>query len=171
MNYDSCLTAKASDQTGEVVACERHTARRRAVSRTGNVNEDGAAAPRYARSQIVVDFNDKIVEIVIATQPVAWFIGRPMKWPVIAAVGGVLAPSVVEADRTHGQECPRPSQTIGSPPQPNRMKAAGRGAAIALALAGLDPTAAQRNPQRPLGSGYQPPPGAAARAGAEVNDT
>ncbi len=141
------------------------------MSRTGNVNEDGAAAPRYARSRIVVDFNDKIVEIVVATQPVAWFIGRPMKRPVIAAVGRVLAPSVVEADRAHGQECPRPSQTIGPPPQPDRMKSAGRSAAVALALVGLDPAAAERYPQRPLGSGYQPTLGAAARAGAEVDDT
>jgi hypothetical protein len=171
MNYDSCLAGQAPDQSQQVIASKRDTTRRWTQPRTGNVNEDGAAAPRRARPRIVVDFDDKIIEFVIAAKPIAWFTGRPVKWPVIAAVGWVLAPSVVEADRTHRQECSRPSQTIGPPPQPDWTKPPGGRAAVAFALIGLDSGATERHPHWPPGAGYQPTLGATARAGAEVEET
>ena len=93
----------------------------------------------------MVDFDDQVVESVVATEPVAWFIGRPTKGPVVAAVVRILAPGVGRADPAHRQRSVRPRQAIGPPPQPDRMKPAARGAAVALALVGLDSGAAERD--------------------------
>ena len=109
------------------------------------MDENGAAAAGHARPGIVVDFDDYVVEAVAAAEPVAWFIGRAPEAVVIAPVVRVLAPGIVRADAADRQQCPRPRQAIGAPPQPHWQKSAARGAAVAFALIGLDAGAAERH--------------------------
>ena len=59
-----------------------------AKSWPGHVDEYGAAAAGDARPGVVVDFDDQIVEVVGAAEPVAWFIGRAPERSVVAPVGG-----------------------------------------------------------------------------------
>lgn len=124
--------------------------------RPGDMNENRAAAPRYARPHIVVDFDNEIIKAVAAAEPVAWSIGRAPKRSIVAPVGGVLAPRIVDADGLDGKQAARPWQAIGPPPDPNGVKAAGWGAAIAFPLVDFDPAPPQRDPQWPAGSGDQP---------------
>lgn len=62
------------------------------------MDEHGTAAAGHARPGVVVDFDDHVVEAVATLEPVAWFIGRAPEVPVIAAVGGILAPGIARAD-------------------------------------------------------------------------
>jgi hypothetical protein len=111
------------------------------------MDEYGAAAPGNARPRVVVELDNQIIEPVVAAQPIAWFIGRPAKGPVITAIRRVFAPSVGGPDSPNRQRCPRLRQAVGPPPQAHRMKPAGRGAAVAFALVGQDAAAAERNRQ------------------------
>jgi len=62
------------------------------------MDEHGAAAAGDPRTAIVVNLDNKIVQPVVALQPVTWFIGRAAERPVIATIGRILAPGVVGAD-------------------------------------------------------------------------
>ncbi len=46
----------------------------------------------------MVDFDNEVIEIVGAAEPVTRFIGRPPKGPIVAPIVGILAPGVVWAD-------------------------------------------------------------------------
>src|SRR3954471_23746886 len=104
-----------------------------------------AAAPGNARGGIMVDLDNKIIEMVVACQPVAAVIAVEPHGLVVMPVGRVLAPRVIRANRAHGQKSPRPAMTVGAPPQPPREERAPRGAAVALAFVGLDAAPPQRH--------------------------
>ena len=135
------------------------------------MDENGATAPRYAGAYIVVDFDHEVIEAVIPTQPVAWFIGRPPEGPVVAAIGWIFTPGVVKADGPDRKERPRPRQAIGAPPEPDGVKSASRGTPVAFAFVGFDPAPAQRNPQWLPGPGAQPSLRAAAWPGLQPDET
>src|SRR5579872_4455702 len=102
------------------------------------MDEYGTTAPGDPRPDVVVDFDEKIVEPVTSPKPVAWFIGRPDHRAVVVAVTRVFAPGqalVNEPCRQHGG---RAAHSIRSPPQSQRAKPAARRPAIALTLIGLD---------------------------------
>ncbi len=147
---------------------QRNAACRRGEVWPGDVDEDGAAASGHPRPRVVVDLDDQVIEAVVAAEPVAWFIGRPPEGLVVAPVVWNLAPGVVRADVAHWQQCPRPRQAVGAPPQPHRAKMATRGAAIAFALIGLDAGAAECNGRRQR-PGEQPALRFAARPGADAD--
>jgi hypothetical protein len=67
------------------------------------MDEDGAAAAGNARPGVMVDFDDEIVQGIVAAEPVARFLGRAREGPVIAAVGRVLAPGVAGTDAANRQ--------------------------------------------------------------------
>jgi hypothetical protein len=119
------------------------------------VQEYGAAPAGDPWPGIVVDFDDQVVERVVATEPVAWFSGRPAEGPIVTAVMRVFAPSVGWTDPAPGKPGLQVRQPIGTPPQPDRMKPAVRGAAIAFALIGLDAAPAERD-RDDQGSGKKP---------------
>src|SRR5882757_11204040 len=108
-----------------------------------------AAAPGNARCGIMVDLDNKIIEMVVACQPVAAVIAAEPHRLVVVSVGRVLAPGVIWANRAHSQKSPRPTMTVGAPPQPPRIERAPRGAAVALALVGLDAVTPQRDRHGP----------------------
>ena len=100
------------------------------------MDEHGAAPAGDAGPRVVVDFDEEVVEVVVAPEPVAWFIGRAPERPVVAPVGRVLAPGVAgrcgapaaasaagnwRSARHHsrsGRKRPR-----GVPPSPSRLSA------------------------------------------------
>ena len=62
------------------------------------MNEHRAAPASNSRSRIVVDLDNEVVKRIVAAQPVAWFIGRPAEWLVIAPILRILAPGIGWAD-------------------------------------------------------------------------
>lgn len=152
----------------EVARPQRDAARGRRETRPRHMDENSAAAAGHARPGVVVDFDDHVVEVIVSAKPVAWFIGRPPEGLVVAPVVRVLAPGIVRPDAAHGQQCPRPRQAIGAPPQPQWAKSAARGAAIAFALIGSDAGAAERNGRRKR-AGQQPTLRFPARPGADAD--
>ncbi len=112
------------------------------------MDEDGAAAAGNPGPRVMVDFDNEVVESVVAVQAVAWFIGRPRESAVIAAVSRVLAPGVAGPDAADRQRGLRPWQTVGPPPQSHRIESARRRAAVAFALIGPDAAPAERHRHR-----------------------
>jgi len=136
------------------------------------MDENGAAEPGNARPGVVVEFDDEIVEVVAAVEPIAWFIGRPAERTVITAILGGFAPGIVRADPARREQGARAWQAIGPPPQTDGMKTPGGRGAVALTLGCLDPGTAERHPQRleGLGAGEQPTLRAPARPGADADE-
>lgn len=155
----------------QIAPAKRHTSRGRCKALAGDMNEHGAAAPGYPRPGIVVDLDNQIVEAVISSKPVAWFIGRPAERVVIAAILRIFTPGVVRSNAADGQKRRRSWQPIGPPPQPDRAKSASGCAAVPLPFIGFDGASAQRNPQRPRRAGHQPALPTAARTGTYMNET
>ncbi len=157
------------EQFQQVVPPQRDTARSRRKAFPGDMDEHGAAASGHPRTPVVIDFDDEIVEAVVPQKPIAWVIGRPPERMVIAPVRGVLAPGVVEPDPPYREQSSRARQAIGSPPQPDRAKPAGRCPAVTFALRRLDPGAAERNSGCNL-AGEQRPLRASARPSVDVDE-
>jgi hypothetical protein len=42
----------------------------------------------------MVDLDNKVIKPVVAPKPVAWFIGRPPEWLIIAPILRILGPGV-----------------------------------------------------------------------------
>ena len=127
------------------------------------MQEYRAAAAGNARGAVVIDFDDEIIEVVVALQPVA-AAGRlaPYRLVVMAACG-IFAPGIFRPDRANGQECPRPRMAVGPPPQSAWPERAFWGAAVALVLVGPNSAAPQRDGDR-LSARNQPAPARIARA-------
>jgi hypothetical protein len=116
------------------------------------MQEHRAATPRYARSGIVIDLDNEVIEAVFAPEPVATAAALQPDRPVVMPVVRVFAPGVLRADGADRQEGPRPLVTVAPPPEPQGVKDAPGRAAIALALVGPDAAPAERD-------GYRPPAG------------
>jgi hypothetical protein len=114
------------------------------------VQEHGAATSRDPRPGIVVYLDQDVVQPVVPPQPVAWFIGRPSEWPVVAAVAGILAPGGVGADPSNRQDSSGPPAAVGPPPDTERAEPAGRGASVPFPLIGSNAGAADRDRDRAM---------------------
>ena len=121
------------------------------------MQEYGAAAPGNARAGVVVDFDNEIVEVIVALQAVAGLACRTPHRLVVVTVGRIFAPGIVSADRPARQMGPGADMAVGPPPQSLRTKDAARGAAIALALVGHDAATAERDGDGPT-VGREPTP-------------
>ena len=108
------------------------------------MHENRAAASGDTRPRVVIDLDDEIVEMILAPEPVAGFIGPALERTIIAPVGGILAPGVVRSNRPDRQLRPRPRGAIGAPPEPPQLEQAARRATVAFALVGLNPSAPER---------------------------
>src|SRR5437588_9056182 len=71
----------------------------RGEPRPGHMDEHRAAAPGHARPGVVINFDNKIIELIIAPEPVAGASGRDFDMPVVAPISRVLAPGVAGTDR------------------------------------------------------------------------
>lgn len=120
------------------------------------MDKNGAAPAGDAGPRVVVDFDNEIIEVVGAAEPISWFSGRAPKRPIVVPVARVLAPSVQRSDSVCRQPCRGPQPAVRAPPQSDRPKAAARRTPVAFAFVGSDAGAAEgdRHGQWP---GEQPP--------------
>src|ERR1700736_6241052 len=130
------------------------------------MQEYRAAAADDARRAVVIDLDNKIVEVVVAREPIAAAISVEPHRLVVMAAPWVFAPGVLRADGANRQECPRPRVSVGAPPQLPGPERAFWGPAVALALVGPDSAAPERDRYRSPARG-QPAP--AWSAGGGVN--
>ena len=69
------------------------------------MDEHGAATAGYPGPGVVVDLDDEVVEVVVAPEAIAWFIGRAAERPIVAPICRVLAPGIGAPDRSTGSKC------------------------------------------------------------------
>src|SRR5882757_2290850 len=98
------------------------------------MQEYRAAAVGDARRTVVIDLDNKIVEIVVAFEPVAAAISVAPHRLVVVAAAGIFAPGVLRSNGANRQKCPRPRVAVGAPPQLPGPERAFWGPAVALAL-------------------------------------
>src|SRR5947209_13965429 len=139
------MRADAPEQATEAARSECDAAGSRPKSGAREVKKNRAAATRDPRPRVVVEFDEEIVEVIVAPQTVARRIGREPDRPVIPAVVRIFAPGVRDADAAQRQTRARAGCTVGAPPEPDEPKRALRSRAVALALVGA-------NAGRPQGS-------------------
>jgi hypothetical protein len=164
VNDDPCFATEFPGKHPQCPRLQRHAARGRGETRSGHMDKDRAAPTSHPRPGVVVDLDNDVVEPVLAPQPVAWFNGRPPERAIVPPVSRIFAPGVGRADPAGRQRGPRQGKPVRPPPQSRGPERTARGAAIALALIGLDTAAAERDwhapragakkaPRWPAGSG------------------
>src|SRR5258707_7061895 len=84
------------------------------------MQEDRAAAARYTRNRVVIDLDDKIIEMILTHQPVAALTVREPDWLIVVAVPRVFAPRIRGPGGANMQECARPKVPVFRPPQSPR---------------------------------------------------
>lgn len=112
------------------------------------MNEDRAAAAGHARPRVVIQFDEQIVEMVVAPKSVAGFRMCARERPVVTTVGGLLAPGVVPPNGANRQSRFGARQAIGPPPYPRQTKAAARRRSIAFTFVGADASTPERHRHR-----------------------
>jgi hypothetical protein len=140
-NVDPGSRRQPLHQAQQVGAAERHATRGWPKAVAGNMDENGAAAPRDPRSVVVVDLNDQVVETIVPHEPVSGFSRR--------------AP-----DREAG---PGPGQAVGPPPKSLEAESAEGSPAVPLEFVGDNARTAQSDrksgissPQNASGLGSRP---------------
>src|SRR4051812_49021835 len=114
------------------------------------------------RAPIVIDFDNQIIEMVLADKAVPGIAGRQFDALVIAPVGRVLAPGVVRRNPPHGEPCRGLWPPFGVPPDADEAETPTRRRAVAFPLVCQNTAAAERD-RKNLRSGNEQP--AAARGG------
>src|SRR5262245_58512720 len=130
------LRAHARQQARQCVFFQSHAAGGGRETLACQMHEDRTASPGDARARVVVDFDDQVVEVIAAPEPVAGLVRAAPEWPVIAAVAGVLAPGIVLPDGPDRQSGVWPRRAVGPPPQPAQSEQPARRPTVALALVG-----------------------------------
>src|SRR5215470_18107235 len=113
------------------------------------MDEDRAPPASHPWPGVVIDFDNDVVEAVLAPEPIAWFSGRPAEWTIVSPILRIFAPGVGWADPTGGQRGPGQGEPVRPPPYSQRPERAARRAAVALALVGLDAAAPERDRHAP----------------------
>lgn len=158
-DHDPAARTEAREHPAQGWQVECDASRGGGETRSRHVNEHCAAAACHPRAGVVIKLDDKIVQGVGPGETVGPAAGRHPNRPVVAAVGGILAPAVVCPNGAGRQERRRPGVPIGAPPQPHEAKPPARRAAVPLPFVGLDAAATQGGRQG-KGTGNQPaPPG------------
>ena len=80
------------------------------------MQEHGAAAAGDAWCAVVVDLDDKVIEIIGAGKPVAGLVVDQPNGLIVVTVLRVFAPGIFRPDRADGQEGSRPRMAVGAPP-------------------------------------------------------
>src|SRR6218665_1819386 len=109
------------------------------------MQKDCAPPSGDPRPGVLVDLDDKVVEMVLARQPVTVISMIEADWPIVVPVRRIFAPPVNFCDGADRQEGARTWMTVGAPPQPNRTKCPTGRSTIAFAFVRLDSAAAKRD--------------------------
>src|ERR1044071_6965512 len=120
-DHDFRVRAHSPQQPQHAGFRHRNASRGRREIGTRQMQEHGAAAAGYSRTVVVIDFDDEIIEVVLARQPVAGLITDQADGLVVMAVPWVLAPGVFGPDWPDRQIGPRPGVAIGAPPHLQRV--------------------------------------------------
>lgn len=104
-----------------------------------------AAAAGDPRPGIVINLDDEIVEMVVASKPVPGIALLQADRLVIAPVVRVFAPGILGANRSNGKEGVWPRMTVRAPPEPTRLEGAFWRTTIALTFVGQDAGAPERD--------------------------
>src|SRR3982074_3276505 len=129
------------------------------------MQEYRAAATGDARRTVVIDLDNKIIEGIVALEPIAPPIASQPHRLVVMAAPGVFAPGVFGSDSANWQKCTRPRVTVGAPPQLPGPERAFWGPAVALARVGSDSASPERD-RDGLAAHGQPAPARIAGGGA-----
>ena len=147
--YDnSGFRAETSHEAPQIRKRQRHATGRRRTIRPREVKEYGTTPPRDTRAGVVVDLDEDVVEVILAPQTVARLRGRAAERTVVAAVGGILAPSQIGRNASCRKQRAGPGVPIRSPPQAKRPKTPARGRAVALELVGAQPSPPEHDGHR-----------------------
>src|SRR5579864_3832038 len=130
------------------------------------MQENGAAAAGDPRGGVVVDLDDEVVKVIIASEPIAGLVNGELDRLVVMPAGGVFAPGVVLPDRANREVRFGPRVAVGAPPKPPGTEYTLRGSAVALALIGNDSASSQGDGNGPWTGGQ---PAAAGIAGPGAN--
>ena len=93
----------------------------------------------------MIDLDDKIVEMIVALEPVSALTAIPPHRLIVMAALRIFAPGVVGPDGANRQESTRPRMAVRAPPQLAGPEGASRGSAIAFTLVGPDAAAPKGN--------------------------
>lgn len=109
------------------------------------------------RGGVVIDFDDEIVEMVIAPQSITIVAATEFQRSIVMPAGWVFTPGVVRTNGANRQKGLRPRVAVGAPPQALWQKSPLWGPTIALAFVGDDATPTQGNRDR-VRAGHEPAP-------------
>ncbi len=114
------------------------------------MEEDGAAGAGARPGEIVVEDDEDVVEAVVAPQALVARRIREADRAVVAAVGRVVAPAEVRAERGGGEARRRPGDPVGAIVNGNEAETADGGGAVAFALGagGAGPAEGARGAKR-----------------------
>ena len=112
----------------------------------------------------MIDLDDKIIEVIVALEPVAALAAIPPHRPIVVAALRIFAPGVVGLDGANRQERTRPRMTVSAPPQLAEPERASWGSPIAFPLVGPDTAAPKGNGDGLPARGQPAPPRIAGRA-------
>ena len=147
-DYRAC--PQLGEQHHEIVALERDAAIGRREARAREVNEDGAPFPPHPRPVVVTEHKHEIVESVGALQALRASPRRQPYKSVIVAVGRIVAPAVLVADRTYRKPRARPGHAVGPVQHLANGKPAERRPAIPFALQGANTGSPERRRSYPM---------------------
>jgi hypothetical protein len=102
------------------------------------MDKNGAAKILYARTRVMIELDDKIVQMVVAPKAIGRTRLREFDRAIVAAVGRVFTPCVVHFDSARRQSRPWMRQAVGAPPKPHEPEGSARRGAISLAFVRLD---------------------------------
>ena len=132
------------DQPYEIMPRQRDATIRRREAGPGEVNENGAAFAPDPRPVIVTKYQHEIVKMIRALQALPAWPRRQLAEPVVVAVGRIVTPAIIVADRARRELRPRPCHAIGAIIELANRKTAERGSAVAFALKSANAGTAKR---------------------------
>jgi len=132
------------DQPYEIMPRQRDATIRRREAGPGEVNENGAAFALDPRPVIVTKDKHEIVEMIHALQALAASPRRQLAEPVVVAVGWIVAPAIIVADRAQPKLRARPAHALGAIIDLANRKTAERGSAVAFAFKRANAGTAER---------------------------
>lgn len=155
-NLDPAIPREHRQELLQISAFQRDAACSRREIFSREVNEHSAAAIRNARPRVVVEFDDQVVEMIVAPEAIRVARRRKFYRAVVILISRVLAPAIVLTDSSKRQFGSRKGQAIRPPPDPQEPEPPARRRAVAFAFVLADAGAAQGDRENAV-SGDQMP--------------